>query len=108
MRQQGMQQSNLSFDAPSINVITQGKTLIPSLSTSQGTFSTKTRMKSVLKYLGASFWRCLSMISHRLNLWWKKWITQRGLFLLWPISHPKKPFAATRVARKRARTHSAG
>ena len=44
---------NLSFDVPPMKVITQGRILMPNRSTSHGTFSTKTRMKSVLKYLDA-------------------------------------------------------
>ena len=45
----------LSFVTPSTKHMTQGNTLIDSFSTSQGIFSTKTRRKRVLKYLGANF-----------------------------------------------------
>jgi hypothetical protein len=43
----------LSFDTPLMKLTTQGKTLSPSFSTRNGTFSTKTRKNLVLKYLGA-------------------------------------------------------
>jgi hypothetical protein len=43
----------LSFDTPFMKLTTQGKTLSPSFSTRNGTFSTKTRKNLVLKYLGA-------------------------------------------------------
>jgi hypothetical protein len=43
----------LSFDTPFTKLTTQGKTLSPSFSTRNGTFSTKTRKNLVLKYLGA-------------------------------------------------------
>jgi hypothetical protein len=43
----------LSFDSPFMKLMTQGKTLSPSFSTRNGTFSTKTRKNLVLKYLGA-------------------------------------------------------
>ena len=43
----------LSFDTPFMKLMTQGKTLSPSFSTRNGTFSTKTRKNLVLKYLGA-------------------------------------------------------
>jgi hypothetical protein len=42
-----------SFDTPFMKLTTQGKTLSPSFSTRNGTFSTKTRKNLVLKYLGA-------------------------------------------------------
>lgn len=50
----------LSFDTPFMKLTTQGKTLSPSFSTRNGTFSTKTRKNLVLKYLGARAWTTLS------------------------------------------------
>jgi hypothetical protein len=46
----------LSFVTPSTKQMTQGNTLMDNFSTSQGMFSTNTRKKRVLKYLGANFW----------------------------------------------------
>lgn len=46
---------DLSLDTPSMKHITQGRILIPSFSTSQGTFSTNTRKNRVVKYFGANF-----------------------------------------------------
>ena len=43
----------LSLETPFIKQTTQGKTWIPSFSTRNGTFSTKTRKNLVLKYFGA-------------------------------------------------------
>ena len=43
----------LSLETPFIKQMTQGKTLICSFSTRNGTFSTKTRKNLVLKYFGA-------------------------------------------------------
>ena len=51
----GEKERNLSRDTPSMKQITHGKTLIESFSTSQGMFSTKTRINRVWKYFGASF-----------------------------------------------------
>lgn len=39
--------ADLSFETPFMKVITHGRTLMPSFSTRNGTFSTNTRMKSV-------------------------------------------------------------
>lgn len=44
----------LSLAIPLMKHITQGRTLISNFSTNQGIFSTNTRKKRVLKYLGAS------------------------------------------------------
>ena len=94
MHNSDIMRAHRSFDVPLMKVITQGRTLTPSRSTNQGTFSTKTRMKSVPKYFDASRCRCLSMISQRLNLWWKKWITQRGSCL-----HTELSFSPAMVGR---------